>query len=239
MLEWAVAESLCRGIMESTKKTKLYDIVIQEIRKMIAEKELKAGDKLPPERTIATTLAVSRNSVRQAISALTSKGVLISRQGDGTYLANPNIHNSDVVIELGKRLGEEMISPVEIAEARLYIECEIARLCALNANEEICKQLAEMVADYPKIGNEDKAALNRINRQFHLLVAKGCGNRVYYSLMETLMNLMDYGLWYKAENYRAPMPEYSRETHRNQHLMIADAILRHSSGMRGLPCMNT
>src|SRR5262245_51058503 len=54
----------------------------------IAARQLKAGDRLPPERELAAMMGVSRSSLREALRALAMLGVAEMRQGDGTYLTN-------------------------------------------------------------------------------------------------------------------------------------------------------
>ena len=61
------------------------DQAIEKIKQMIVAGELRPGDKLPKERDLAERLGLSRNSLREAVRALTLIRVLETRQGDGTY----------------------------------------------------------------------------------------------------------------------------------------------------------
>ena len=60
--------------------------VISQLREMIHGGELRAGDRLPPERDLAKLLGVSRPTLRAAIRSLAAVGVLQSRQGAGTFV---------------------------------------------------------------------------------------------------------------------------------------------------------
>ena len=60
---------------------------MQQLEEMILEGTLKPGQKLPPERELATQFEVSRPSLREAVQKLAAKGLLISRQGGGTYVS--------------------------------------------------------------------------------------------------------------------------------------------------------
>ncbi|MQB02265.1 MAG: GntR family transcriptional regulator, partial [Actinobacteria bacterium] len=51
--------------------------------------DMGPGDRLPPERQLATSLGVSRASLRQAMAALEVQGVVEVRHGDGAYLRVP------------------------------------------------------------------------------------------------------------------------------------------------------
>jgi GntR family transcriptional regulator len=53
--------------------------------------ELAPGDRLPPERELSELLSVNRMTVRRALRMLEGQGLLIRRQGAGTYVAKPKI----------------------------------------------------------------------------------------------------------------------------------------------------
>ncbi|MGC3560986.1 FadR/GntR family transcriptional regulator, partial [Enterococcus faecium] len=68
--------------------TRLYEQVAEQITAWISENDLKAGDRLPPERQLATSLGVSRATLSQALVALEVIGVVAVRHGDGTVLTD-------------------------------------------------------------------------------------------------------------------------------------------------------
>lgn len=211
--------------MKPIKTSKIYEIIVEEIGELIDAEHLKPGDKLPPERTIAALLSVSRTSVRQAISALVAKGVLVSRQGDGTYIADGYTKEQmNVVEELSKNLADELVSPIEISEARILIECEAARLCALRANQAVLDRLKSLVEQYDRLDIK-QGQLDRLNKSLHLTIAEGSGNYVYCILLNNLMKLMNSNLWNHAKNLHPPMEKYSLEVHIQQHREIVKAIL--------------
>src|SRR5437588_10094062 len=63
--------------------------VIFQLREMIHRGELRAGDRLPPERDLAKLLGVSRPTLRAGIRSLSAVGILQSRQGAGTFVVQP------------------------------------------------------------------------------------------------------------------------------------------------------
>jgi GntR family transcriptional repressor for pyruvate dehydrogenase complex len=67
------------GVIETT---------IDRIKQMLVDQELRPGDKLPVEKDLAANLGVSRNTIREAVRALTSLKMLQTRQGDGTYVTS-------------------------------------------------------------------------------------------------------------------------------------------------------
>src|SRR3954452_14917545 len=55
---------------------------------MIVAGDLRPGDRLPKENDLAERLGLSRNSLREAVKALSLIRVLDVRQGDGTYVTS-------------------------------------------------------------------------------------------------------------------------------------------------------
>ncbi|MFF4794803.1 FadR/GntR family transcriptional regulator, partial [Streptomyces sp. NPDC001276] len=64
------------------------DEAIEKIKAMIVEGELRPGQRLPKEAELAERLGLSRNSLREAVKALSLIRVLDVRQGDGTYVTS-------------------------------------------------------------------------------------------------------------------------------------------------------
>ena len=62
--------------------------VIQQIEELILNGVLRPGDRLPPERELATEIDVSRPVLREALKLLEDRGLLTSRQGGGTFVAD-------------------------------------------------------------------------------------------------------------------------------------------------------
>ncbi len=99
---------------------------------MIKEEQLKPGDMLPPERELASTMGVSRPSLREALRALSIMNIIENRQGSGTYVASLEperlVEHLDIVFSLDDLTFQELF------EARRIIEVGIAGIAA-----EMCK----------------------------------------------------------------------------------------------------
>lgn len=65
----------------------IYRQVINQIRYLIAAGQLAIGDELPPIRALAEQLSITPNTVVKAYDALEAEGLIIKRQGAGTYVA--------------------------------------------------------------------------------------------------------------------------------------------------------
>jgi len=66
----------------------LYQQLQRKLRQAIENRVLGADDALPPERDLAEELNVSRITVRKAIDGLVEEGLLIRKQGSGTFVTN-------------------------------------------------------------------------------------------------------------------------------------------------------
>lgn len=61
--------------------------IVAQVRAMIQSGDLQPEERLPAERELAKALQVSRSTVREAMCALESLGLVISRPGEGTFVA--------------------------------------------------------------------------------------------------------------------------------------------------------
>lgn len=69
----------------------LYVQIAEGLFNQIESGELSPGDRLPSERELSHMLGVNRMTLRRALQMLESQGLLIRRQGDGTYVSDPKI----------------------------------------------------------------------------------------------------------------------------------------------------
>jgi len=80
-----------RRVSRFTATVPLYLQIAEGLLDRIEAGELSPGDRLPSERELSHTLSVNRMTLRRALRLLESQGLLIRRQGDGTYVAGPKI----------------------------------------------------------------------------------------------------------------------------------------------------
>lgn len=66
----------------------LYAQVVEQIRELVGSGALRDGDRLPPVRELAATLRINRNTAAKAYAQLETEGLLRTRPGDGTYVAD-------------------------------------------------------------------------------------------------------------------------------------------------------
>ena len=74
------------GKLDQSSGLPLYQQLQRALRHAIETRLLGPDDALPPERDLATDFGVSRITVRKAIDGLVSEGLLVRRQGSGTFV---------------------------------------------------------------------------------------------------------------------------------------------------------
>ncbi len=74
----------------------VYAQIITQIRRSIAKGHLKAGDKLPAVRKLASELVINPNTVAKAYMHLEQDKLVITKTGSGTYIADSRIRSADV-----------------------------------------------------------------------------------------------------------------------------------------------
>ncbi len=116
-----------------TGKPTIAEIVAKQLEDMIAEGALQVGVQLPSERVLAERLEVSRPTLREAKQILTSKGLLSSRQGGGTYVTTSL--NSSLTDPLTNLLSERAEFRYDILELRHTLDSEAAFLAATRATD--------------------------------------------------------------------------------------------------------
>lgn len=115
----------------------LADKVARELERMIVSGEWAEGTRIPPEPELVERLGVSRNTLREAIRALSHVGLLEARPGDGTYVRSTSVLGASIARRL------EQCDLRETLEARHCLEREAARLAALRRTPEDLARLRE------------------------------------------------------------------------------------------------
>ena len=112
-------------------QSKVYLDIVKEIKRMIHEEGLKAGDKIPSERELSERLNVGRSSVREAFRALELLGLIETRRGEGTFLVD--LHNHQLIKWLGMFILDDPRVKKDVLQTKKMIdENMIYHLCTLS-----------------------------------------------------------------------------------------------------------
>src|SRR5262245_27040325 len=162
------------------------DLVTRHIRELIVRGELARGQKLPTERELVRTLNVSRTTVRAGLQALASKGVLVIRQGAGTFVADgPPVLDSEPLNYLAALHG---FTRHEMFEVRRTLEAGVAGLAAENATGADLAGIADEVTGI--FASLDEAQVFLVHDiRFHRAVAAASHNPILASIVEMVSGL--------------------------------------------------
>ncbi|AOS63047.1 FadR/GntR family transcriptional regulator [Actinoalloteichus hymeniacidonis] len=161
----------------------LTDTAITKIRGMIVAGELRPGDRLPREADLADRLGLSRNSLREAVRALSLIRVLDVRQGDGTYVTSlePSVLLEAMGFIVDLHRDDSLL---QFFEVRRILEPAAASLAAQSADDAQVADLAALLDDLGADPSVDQLLANDL--EFHRRVASVSGNEVLVSLIETV-----------------------------------------------------
>src|SRR6266853_1484440 len=121
---------------ENRRAPSVTEEAIEKIRKLIVSGKWGPGTRLPREADLAAQLGLSRNSLREAVRALSLARVLEVRQGDGTYVSSLEPHDLLEPTRFATHLlrGSTVL---ELFEVRRMLEPEAAAMAALRADDDI------------------------------------------------------------------------------------------------------
>ncbi|AWT42144.1 MULTISPECIES: FadR/GntR family transcriptional regulator [Streptomyces] len=159
------------------------DEAIEKIKEMIVSGALRPGDRLPRESELAAGLGLSRNSLREAVRALSVMRILDVRQGDGTYVSSldpqlllealgfvVDFHRDDTVLEF--------------LAVRRILEPAATAMAAGRLAERELDALEEQL---DRLGAEPSVEqLVACDLEFHRGIVRGTGNSVLCSLLDGL-----------------------------------------------------
>ncbi|MGB9867726.1 MAG: FadR/GntR family transcriptional regulator [Bacillota bacterium] len=197
--------------VRTIRRITLCDCIVEEIKNMIIEGRLKAGDKMPSERELAEMLRVGRSSVREALKALHSMG-LITRTKDGLVV---DIKSSAFFTD--PRLLSKHVSVFELFEARKVIEVEMVGMAAERALAGEVQELERVLSEADRAPMPPEKFVF-YDMTFHLGIARASHNRVLVQVFSSIKDL----LW-DAQSRVARVPGVMDKA-RQFHWEIFDAV---------------
>ena len=163
--------------------TRLADEVVQQIRRLIVERGLQEGARLPAERDLAATLKASRATVSQALRTLSLMGLVEIRRGSGAYvIRNPaSMVSASVGLLADLRHG----SVYDLAQVRFWLE----RVGATEALRTVdAAGIAAVDAALGRLRESvgQASAWIAADTVFHAAVVRAAGNPYLSALYESV-----------------------------------------------------
>jgi GntR family transcriptional repressor for pyruvate dehydrogenase complex len=193
--------------------------IYEQLLEQIAAGRLPRGDRLPSENALAQLFGVSRPTVRSALLRLQGDGIVRSRKGSGTYVAEtPSPH----ILSLKPGTGKisDMLLGVEF---RIAIEGDAAALAAVRRTDVELAELSEIMVRQDRLSDAPLAEVHDADIAFHTLIADSARNRLFSEAIRNLYGsvINSWLLW-----HRTASDEYGQiwRTVLNEHRAVYEAI---------------
>ena len=182
---------------------------------------LRPGDRLPTEQQLAASHGVSRTVVREAVHQLKSRGLLLSRQGSGVFVAAPAENHS---LAFDPSVLESVGAVIHVVEVRRVLEGEIAALAAQRATRAQIAGLKRTLAAIDDAVAEGRDGVAE-DLAFHRAIGEATGNPQFSRLLGFLEQYLREGMRITRGN-EARRKDFMEQV-RHEHRATLEAIAAH------------
>ena len=175
--------------------TRAWEVVLQHIEAQLVSGELKPGDHLPAERTLAAELGVGRSSVREAIRVLEVLGLIRTQTGSGPQsgaiiIARPS---GGMAALVRLQVAAHGFAVADVVKTRVVLESAVVEELAATDAADRDARLSE---SRDLLDAMESAALSRdefltLDQSFHRALAVASGNEVIASMMTGLRDSIE------------------------------------------------
>lgn len=174
------------ALVEPIRRNRLYQGIVAQIEGLLERGELRPGDQLPPERSLAEQFQVSRASVREALRALELLGVVETRAGGGTFVRHAT--PEDVTRPLTAMITRGHTLP-EVIEVRGLIEPALAAMAAERIRDDEIAELREIVQrQEARIAAGEPYAEE--DARFHELIGQAARNELLVTMLAVIWDVL-------------------------------------------------
>ncbi|MED3710434.1 FadR/GntR family transcriptional regulator [Peribacillus frigoritolerans] len=208
-------------VYKKIKPKKIYEEVSDELYEMIRSGSLKPGEQLDSIQQLAENFQVGRPAIREALSALSSMGLIEIKQGEGTFVKtfDPAIMNHPLSAAL--LMDQDNIK--HLLEVRKILESGTAEVAAKKRTVENLIELKDMLFNMEKVSDDEELS-DKADISFHVAVANASQNELLITLMNHVSELMTEKM---RDIRRAALysEEMTLKQLYQQHVRIYDAIV--------------
>jgi DNA-binding FadR family transcriptional regulator len=195
--------------------------VVGRVLELVRTGSLRAGDRLPPERELIEIFGISRPSLREALRALSTLGVIETHRGGGAYVSDLDART--LLAPLDFYLSLTRANFADAFDSRRVIEIEIARRAARKASPADIEELGAIIAAHGKV-RDDPIGFRILDTRFHEKLSAIAGNAVLQRIAYGLYNL---GLDFQNFDRRRRAEPGLIARSSKDHAAIAAAIAAH------------
>jgi len=198
---------------------KLSDVVYDGIVSLIARGDLILNSRLPSETELSARFGVSRPVVREALQRLREDGVIVSRQGSGSYVKR----QPDMAVLQFAQVSS-LADVQRCFEFRAGHEAAAAALAAERWQEEDLQRMQEALEHLEQCVKSGTVGIEE-DRRFHEAVAQATRNQYYISIQASLASHIATGMNITRQLSLLRTPERLRAV-QMEHVGIFEAIRR-------------
>jgi GntR family transcriptional regulator, transcriptional repressor for pyruvate dehydrogenase complex len=169
-----------------------YRKVAAVIAERILRRELREGERLPPETELARQFGVNRSTVREALRELESSGLLERRPGSKLMAVTRPRHH-DIAKDVSRALALHDVTFLEVWEALSRFEPPFAEIAARNRSPADLEALGAACERFAR-ENADTEKAVRHTAEFFRCVGRATHNQVLALVQEPLLNLLEPSL---------------------------------------------
>ena len=179
------------------KQEKISTKIVEQIKALIKEGDLKPGDALPPERELVKVFNVSRASLREALNSLAGMGFLEMSQKHRTIVKS--LASGRMTEPLHLLIKDDIQTVFELIEVRKAIETWNAYHAAKRAKDDDIARL-EKSLELMRTKIEQRISAVEDDADFHLAMAEATHNKIQTHLMFSIYDLLKESLggYYKS-----------------------------------------
>jgi GntR family transcriptional repressor for pyruvate dehydrogenase complex len=203
-------------------RSRLYEQVANKIETTIVARHYKPQDRLPSERDLAESFAVSRTVIREAMKLLEARGLIEILTGNGVFVSQPD--TSVVTRSLGMYLhlqGTVQDSEFKVHELRRILEVEIAGLAAERATEAELDQLRQII-ERMSAADQPREQVAMLDLEYHITLAQATHNEMISMVYEPVIEYLRQQLLLAWQRY-----DRSPEVFNQQHRALYEAVRDH------------
>ncbi len=183
---------------EPVTSEKLSSAVVRQIELLILRGVLRPGERLPAERELAERLAVSRPSLREAVSELQTVGLLSAKPSAGIYVAEVlGGAFSPALTALFSRHDEAVFDYLSFRRDMEALAAERAATYGSDTDLAVIQAIfKKMEGAHQKRNAEDEA---QFDAQFHMAIVEASHNVVMLHMMRSMYELLKGGVFYNRQ----------------------------------------
>lgn len=174
---------------------RISDQIAEQLYQLVQQRQLQPGQRLPAERQLAEEMKVSRTALREAIQKLSSRGILVSRAGAGTFVQTTVPHpiggTLQAISALEPLIRTDAQYLYDVLETRESLEVSTAWYAAQRATDQDRDRIRRCFDDMLRHQQaQDAVNAARADAQFHLAIAEASHNAVLVQMMGSLFELV-------------------------------------------------